>query len=112
MEGLFGEYSLLLEDNPDPGRILARLYADMEEIEMKKELIILFRKLSLYFGWKKVFSALIDISVMSVNDPYNPVPLLTYFIKKGIENKIDSKEIDLTEYVRFVEERKKEFKHG
>ncbi len=95
-ENLSEQFLDELNTTTNPSVVLTRFYCQLYALTGFKEYIKVFGKLVRAYSRKNIFLAILDTYDMDDFRPESPYALLTYFLKKRIESKVNPiKRIDV-----------------
>lgn len=108
MDGIVDKYLELLSTATDKGKTLTLMYCEMFEVKMNVKHITMFRKFTKMYGYQRVLSCLMDMYDIELTDKENVYGLLSYLLKKKINEKVARQPDDLlVDYVKEIEKKKK-----
>lgn len=88
-ENIVDAYLDRISKSDRPGYTLAEFFCRVYGIEsIPKEYILFFSRMNNLYGRHRVFMAICDTADMNDFNPEKPFGLITYFIKKRVENSL------------------------
>jgi len=113
-EGLINIYlkKIITDNEPNPGKILAKFFWELFEIAPRTQDIIMFNKLVKLFGREIVFETVVDsYNIDGIDFSKSLYPLFLAIAKRKIGNDTTTSN-DLSEYFKSVKEKVENIKNG